>query len=125
MASKRNYHGLSESGVFYRDRDEWMRYVQTRTEWDASTRLVGCYIATRINPTTREAWPMQSTIAKDLGVSAPTVKRAVATLVGSQLLRVRLVKPRGGRRAVNHYALVHPADEGSPMIPDTGITHDP
>lgn len=41
MRQKRNYHGLTEAGLFYRERDEWLRYLTTRTEYDASTRLVG------------------------------------------------------------------------------------
>lgn len=102
-----------------------MRFVQTRTEWDASTRLIGCFIAIRANPKSRETWYMQSRIAEDLGLSGPTVKRAVATLIKAQLLRVRRVKPKGGRRAVNHYALISPAAEVSPLIPHPGIILDP
>lgn len=68
---------------------------------------------------------MQETIAEELGLSKPTVKRAVALLAGAKLLRIRRVKPKKGRRAVNHYALIHPASEVSPLIPHSGIILDP
>lgn len=119
MRQKRNYHGLTEAGLFYRERDEWLRYLTTRTEYDASTRLVGCYIALRTNPETRETWPKQETIADDVGLSVMTVKRAVWRLVADRLLSVRVRRPTGGRNPINHYSLVHPADsDGSPMNHD-------
>ena len=127
MRQKRNYHGLSDSGVFYRDRDEWLRYLTTRSDYDASTRVIGCYIALRINPETRETWPKQTTIADDTGLAVMTVKRAVWRLVSDRLLSVRVRRPIiGGRNPVNHYSLVHPADsEGSSMNHDSGFTHEP
>lgn len=117
MTLKRNYHGLSESGVFYRDRDEWMRYVQGRTDMEVSVRLIGCYLALKMNPVSPEAFPMQTTMATELGVSLATVKRAIAQLLAFQLMRVRLVSVRRGKRPVNHYSLIHPAN--------LGVTDDP
>lgn len=118
MQVKRNYHGLSSAGVFYRDRDEWMRHLAGRDGYDASTRLVGIAIALYTNPKSREAYPQQQTIARSIGLSVPTVKRAVALLVKDGLLHRRLKLRQGGKRAVNHYSLIHPADQVSPLIPD-------
>lgn len=118
MALQRNYHGLSESGVFYRDREDWCRHVATCVEYDASTRLIGMHIALRVGPKTREAWHTQRRIARDLKLSVPTVKRAVAQLVRDGRLSVVKKVPRGGRKkAVNHYSLVHPADQGITLDP--------
>jgi len=124
MAQKRNYHGLSDSGVFYRDRDEWMRHLITRDDMEMSARAVGLYLALRVNPVDRKAWPQQATIAKELGLSLPTVKRAVKALVDDGLL-YRKQGRRGVKRAVNEYSLIHPADKVSPVIPSESITHDP
>lgn len=107
---KRNFPTLSASGEFYRRRDEWIRHVEKKTEWDASVRLIGCYLAHRFNPNELYTWPMQSTIARELGFSVPTVKRAIATLVGAEFLNVRKIKRPNARRAVNHYRLVYPWD---------------
>ncbi|MBO6901396.1 MAG: hypothetical protein JJ864_08620 [Rhizobiaceae bacterium] len=110
MASKRNFHGLTDSGVFYRDRDEWMRYVVTQPDLDNSVRLVALYIALRANPQSREPFPRQTTIAKELRLHVQTVKLAVAALKSRNLIVVsRRIAP-GGRKPVNHYALIHPAD---------------
>lgn len=110
MANKRNHHGLTESGVFYRDRDEWMRYVASRETWDASARLICLYIALKANPESREPFPRQSVIAEDCGVSTATVKRAVRQAVSAGLLAVTVKRAFRGRKPVNHYRLVHPAD---------------
>lgn len=118
MQVKRNYHGLSVAGVFYRDRDEWMRHLAGRTDYDASTRMVGIAIALYTNPKSREAYPQQKTIARNLGLSIPTVKRAVALLAKDKILSVKLKRRKDAKRAVNHYSLIHPADQVSPLIPD-------
>lgn len=127
MAAKRNFHGLTDSGTFYRDRDEWLRYVASRDEWEASWRLVCMYIALRSNPTSPEPYVRQKVIAKDLGVSVATVKRAVKRAVKESLLKPTPKVPPNGRKPVNHYLIRHPADidEGSPMTPHIGFTHEP
>lgn len=121
---KRNFHGLSLAGVFYRDRDEWMRFLTTCEDIEVSARLVGCYIALRINPQDRETWPKQGTIAKEVGLSLATVKRCIKQLQVSGLLFVEQPGRRGVKRAVNCYSLIHPADKVSPMTPSEGVTHD-
>lgn len=110
MPSKRNYHGLSESGVFYRDRDGWMQYVAGRTEWYASERLVLIYIAMRSMPGSRDPYPRQATIAADLNVSVATVRRAIDKAKEHGIIAVQMRKPPKGKKAVNHYRLIHPAD---------------
>lgn len=126
MQSRRNFHGLTLSGIFYRDRDEWMRYVIGLDGLENGERLVALYIALRTNPKTRWCWPPQRVIARDLAVSKATVKRTVSKLLAAELMAVDFRVPIGGKKPVNHYTLVHPADSvGSPMIPRIGLTHDP
>lgn len=127
MAKSRNFHGLTDSGEFYRDRDEWLRFVASRDEWEASWRLVCMYIALRANPTSQEPYPRQSVIARDLGLSVATVKRGVKQAVKMGLLKPRQRVPAKGKKPVNHYQIVHPAEasEVSPMTPHSGVTHDP
>ena len=45
-----------------------------------ATRLVGWYITDHINTRRGYAWPPQETIAKDLGITARTVRRAIKDL---------------------------------------------
>lgn len=52
---------------------------------------------------------MQSTIAKDIGVSTMTVKRAIRKLAVEKLLLIESKGQRGRRRAVNRYSLIHPS----------------
>lgn len=61
---------------------------------------------------------MQSTVARDLGISVETVKRAVKKLKQFDLIEIRRVKgPRG--HPVNHYSLIMPwQSKVSPMTPD-------
>ena len=68
-----------------RDRDEWMRHIISlggKDGYDASTRLVALAIALATNPKNGMAWPMQSTLARQLGLSTKTVRRAVKTRSG-------------------------------------------
>jgi len=128
----RNFHGLTDSGEFYRQRDEWMRAVAA-LKMDPSVRLVCLRIALYTNPGSREARPRQTTLAKELRISVPTVKRAIALAVKRKILLVRRARVLGaarGSKPVNHYSLIAPTEldwgaEVSPMIPQKGITHDP
>lgn len=102
-----NFHGLSLAGVFYRNRDEWMRALTAEPELSLAGKAVGCYLATRINKNTRDAFPQQTTMAKEIGVSRATVMRAIAELVDAEWIEKSQAE-RGRKRAVNRYALVMP-----------------
>ena len=100
---------LSLAGVFYRDRDQWLRHVMTCTEIEVPAhRLVGCYIGININRTTRDMWKMETTIADDMGVSRSTVARAIRVLRDLKLIEVKQEGRRGLKKAVNRYSMVFP-----------------
>lgn len=98
---------LSLAGFAYRRRDLWIRHVLERpkSELSDSHKVVAIHLAMRTNPERPEAWPRQSTIARDLDMSVPTVKRAVKALVELELVAVRRVKGTRGH-PVNHYSLI-------------------
>ncbi|WP_159585963.1 helix-turn-helix domain-containing protein [Chelativorans xinjiangense] len=93
---------------FHRNRNEWVDYVLERDDLHPTIRLIGCWIARRINENTRDTWYQVSTIALKTGVSSRTVIRAVATLEGEELLFVRRDGQRGRQKAVNRYELLYP-----------------
>lgn len=102
-----NYLGLSLAGVFYRGRDDWMRALTSDPDVSMNAKAAGCYLAVRINKRTRDAFPQQTTMAKELGVSRATVMRSVAELVKCGWLSVEQGR-RGKHAAVNRYTLIMP-----------------
>lgn len=112
MSDRRNFHGLSDVGEFYRNRDEWVRHVLGRTEWDPSWRMVCVAIAMRANPDSREPFPKQTRIGEDLGLNKRTVRRAVSQAVAEGLFVIskrRPLRAQKGAKPVNHYALIPPS----------------
>jgi DNA-binding MarR family transcriptional regulator len=99
--------GLTLAGTFYRNRDEWIRAVTSDPDVSITAKAVGCYLAVRINKKTRDAFPQQTTMAREIGVSRSTIMRAVAELVEAEWLE-KAQTERGRRRAVNRYSLVMP-----------------
>lgn len=98
---------LSVAGTFYRNRDEWIRAITADPDLSLAAKAVGAYLAVRINKNTRDAFPQQTTMAKEIGVSRATIMRAVAELVESLWLEKKQSE-RGRKRAVNRYSLVMP-----------------
>lgn len=105
---KPNYLGLSPAGTFYRGKDDWMRALTAADDLSVNAKLVGCYLALRINKNTRDAFPQQTTIAKEIGVSRATVMRAIAELVNEHWMEKKSQGQRGRKRAVNRYAIIMP-----------------
>lgn len=100
---------LSLAGVFYRDRDEWLRHLMKHPDIELSAhKLVGCYLGMNINRTTRDVWKMEKTIAEDLCVSRSTVARAVRVLRDLKLIEVKQEGRRGLKKAVNRYSMLFP-----------------
>lgn len=99
---------LSLAGVFYRDRDKWIEHVMERDDIHATARLIGCWIAMRINRKTRDTWHQESTIAERLNVSVRTVIRAIRQLEDEKLILVKREGRRGIKSAVNHYEMIYP-----------------
>ena len=105
---KTNEDKLTLAGRFYRDRDQWLRHLMTRTDIKETARLVGCYIGMNINREQRVLWKMEGTIALDLGISRSTVTRYIKVLEGEDLIEVTRNGRRGVKKAVNHYSMVFP-----------------
>lgn len=113
MQYGRNFHGLSDEGEFYRERDEWVRHIQKQTEWDASWRLALIALAMRANPKSRTPYPKQTTIASEVGINVRTVRRAIQEAADEGLLLIskrRALYAPPGSKPVNHYSLVSPAN---------------
>lgn len=107
---------LSLSGMFYRMRDDWIRYVIRRPKEDYSVteRLVAVYIAEAINPDSRMWIVSQEKIAADLDVKVRVVKGAVAKLRNDGLLMTARVKLQGHSKLFNAYELV-PVEMAEPL----------
>lgn len=99
---------LSLSGMFYRRRDDWIRYVIKRPKDELShvERLVAVYIAEAINPKTRVWVVSQERIALDLEIGVRIVKSAVAKLRARGLIRTERVRVAGHSKLFNAYSLV-------------------
>lgn len=100
---------LSESGKWYRNRDEWVRHILGRDYLTSDCQRVAIFIAMHMNRQDNHAKHQQKTIAKDLGLSPSTVKRAVAVLSVDEKLIAKDTVQRGRKnRAVNRYRLIFP-----------------
>jgi len=97
---------LSEAGEWYRNRDEWIRYVLSRDYLTADCQRVGIFIALHINRHDNHARHQQTTIAKDLNLGVATVKRAIRALKDEALIAVDTVQRGRTKRAVNRYRLI-------------------
>lgn len=99
---------LSQPGLFYRRRDEWIRYVLRLPKSDLShvEKLVGIYIAETPNPKAQSWITSQERIADDLGVGIRIVKSAVAKLKRMGLIRARRSRLNGNPKLFNSYEIV-------------------
>lgn len=99
---------LSLPGMFYRMREDWIRYVirLPKAEMSATEKVIAVYIAQTMNPRDRTWIVSQDRIAKDLDVQIRVVKSAVAYLKGEGLIRVRRVKVPGHSKLFNAYEIV-------------------
>lgn len=99
---------LSLSGMFYRRRDDWIKYVLKRPKAELShvEKLVGIYIAETINPDDREWITSQERIAADMDIGIRIVKSAVSKLRREGLLTVRKARVNENPKLFNSYAIV-------------------
>ncbi len=95
---------LSESGVWYRDRDEWVRHLLT-SDMALGTKVVGVFLAMHMNRKDNHSKHRQSVIAAETGVGIATVKRGVKELFEAGLID-KFTLPRGPyKRGLNRYSL--------------------
>lgn len=99
---------LSPAGLFYRQRDDWIKFIISRPKAQFShvEKLVAVYIAETINPEAREWVTSQERIADDLEVGVRIVKSAVAKLKQAGLLTTRRRRILASKNAFNSYAIV-------------------
>jgi hypothetical protein len=97
---------LTEAGQWYRDRDEWIRYVIGRPYLSSDCQRVAVFIAMHMNRKDNHTKHQQKTIAKDLNLNPSTVKRAVAKLIEETLIEKEQVQRGRRNRAVNRYRLI-------------------
>lgn len=86
----------------------WIDYVSERTDLAPSVRLIGIWIARRINWRTDDTWYQISTIGLRVGQTPRNVIRAIQKLEGEELVRVIRDGRRGIKKAVNRYELLFP-----------------
>lgn len=97
------------ASAFYKRRNMWEDYVSERKVLHPTHRLVGIWIARRINADgPRNMWYQVSTIGEKLDLSPRTIIRAVKALEKEGVLLVRRDRQRGKNTAVNQYELVFP-----------------
>lgn len=103
-----NQPELSESGQWYRNRDEWVRHILGRDYLSADCQRVAIFIGMHMNRQDNHTKHQQTTIAKDLGLGVATVKRAVKNLKEEGLIAVDTAQRGKRKRAVNRYRLIFP-----------------
>lgn len=97
---------LTEAGLWYRDRDEWIRHLLGRPYLSSDCQRVGIFIAMHMNRKDNHTKHQQTTIAKDLNLSVMTVKRSVKKLREEGLIDRDQVQRGKRNRAVNQYRLI-------------------
>ena len=107
---------LTPAGLFYRDRDDWIKYILRRSKADYSPveKLVAIYIAETINPEDREWITSQERIATDLEIGIRIVKSAVAKLRKEGLLGIKKRRVSRNSKLFNSYSIV-PVGEAVPV----------
>lgn len=75
-------------------------------------RVVYVHLCVYANRRSREAWPLQKTLAEDTGYCTRTIVRGVKALEAAGFLIV-VRKKTGPIRYVNEYTLTSPCDTGS------------
>jgi transcription initiation factor IIE alpha subunit len=108
MDTMRPQKELSLPGMFYRRRDDWIKYILKRpkTELSHVEKLVAIYIVETINPDDREWVTSQERIASDMEIGIRIVKSAVSKLRKEGLLKVRKVRLKNNPKLFNSYSFV-------------------
>lgn len=108
MDMKQAKKELTLPGMFYRRRDDWIRFILKRpkTQYSYVEKLVAIYIAETINPDSREWVTSQEKIADDMEIGIRVVKSAVSKLRSDGLLTVRKARVGGNPKLFNSYAIV-------------------
>lgn len=91
--------------TFNERRGLWIDYVSERTELTPATRLIGIWLARRMNHRTEDTWYQVSTIAVRIGQTPRNVMRATKALEDAGLLLIFRDGRRGVKKAVNRYEL--------------------
>lgn len=86
----------------------WIDYVSERTELTPATRLIGIWLARRMNHRTEDTWYQVATIGLKIGQTPRNVMRATSALEKAGLLRIIRDGRRGVKKAVNRYELLFP-----------------
>jgi len=80
---------------YLRDRDEWIRMVNSSPDLTHVAARVAVNLAMRMNIRTRDAWPSIDTIANDIGASPRSVVSAIDNLVKEGLLGAERKRNKG------------------------------
>lgn len=103
---QKNNSSQSSAADFYRRRDQWIDWILERDDMHQTVRLVGVWLARRMNRETGDTWFKVQTIAVRLGVTPRTVIRALHKLEKDGAILVIREGRRGLKRAVNRYRLM-------------------
>jgi DNA-binding MarR family transcriptional regulator len=99
---------LSLSGMFYRRRDDWIKFVLEipKAELSFTEKAIAIFIAEKMNPRDQSWVISQERIAKALGLKIRIVKSAVAKLKERGLIRTRRTRLNGKPKLFNAYEIV-------------------
>jgi DNA-binding MarR family transcriptional regulator len=99
---------LTPAGMFYRRREDWIRYVLRlpKAELSLAEKAIGIYIAETLNPDAQTWVTSQERIASDLEVGIRIVKSAVSKLKKRGLIRARRTRLNGNPKLFNAYEIV-------------------
>lgn len=108
---------LSLSGLFYRRRDDWIKFILKRpkAQYSHVEKLVAIYIAETINPDEREWVTSQERIAADMEIGLRIVKSAVSKLRKDGLMKVRKARVKNNPKLFNSYSIVA-VEEAEPTV---------
>ncbi len=106
---------LSLAGMFFRRRDDWIKYILRRpkAEFSHVEKLVAIYIAETINPRDRAWITSQEKIADDMEIGVRVVKSAVAKLKREGLLGAKRARVQGSPKTFNCYSII-PIEDATP-----------
>jgi len=115
MDMKQAKKQLTLAGIFYRRRDDWIKYILKRpkAQYSHVEKLVAIYIAETINPEDREWITSQERIADDMEIGIRVVKSAVSKLRSDGLLMVRKARVNGNPKLFNSYS-IQPVEDATP-----------
>lgn len=85
-------------------RNKWIGEVVRHSHLTPSEKIVGVYLANRMSSQNQQAWPTQTTMARDLSLKERTIRKAVAALTREEFIYVERVK-FNSKNAQNLYRL--------------------